>query len=84
MNRLAVADKVITFELFSARCWGSAAQGNPNSGVIMGDKFIRASDAGVTPGLVLVGTPVCGCSPPDPATFGPIWLIGLGLQKALG
>ena len=42
-------DKKITFEQLSAHCWAYTAEGDPNSGVIIGDKFIMVSDATATP-----------------------------------
>ena len=42
-------DKKITFEQLSAHCWAYTAEGDPNSGVIIGDKFILVSDATATP-----------------------------------
>jgi hypothetical protein len=44
-----LADKKITFEQLSAHCWAYTAEGDPNSGVIIGDKFIMVSDATATP-----------------------------------
>ena len=44
-------DKVITFEQLSAHCWAYTAEGDPNSGVIIGDKFIMVSDATATPAM---------------------------------
>jgi glyoxylase-like metal-dependent hydrolase (beta-lactamase superfamily II) len=44
-----LADKTITFEQLSAHCWAYTAEGDPNSGVIIGDKFIMVSDATATP-----------------------------------
>lgn len=46
-----LADKKITFEQLSAHCWAYTAEGDPNSGVIIGDKFIMVSDATATPAL---------------------------------
>ena len=37
-----LADKVIKFEQLSKHCWAYTAEGDPNSGVIIGDKFIMA------------------------------------------
>jgi len=45
-----LADKVIKFEQLSKHCWAYTAEGDPNSGVIIGDKFIMVSDATATPG----------------------------------
>jgi glyoxylase-like metal-dependent hydrolase (beta-lactamase superfamily II) len=42
-------DKKITFEQLSAHCWAYTAEGDPNSGVIIGDKYIMVSDATATP-----------------------------------
>ena len=44
-----LADQQITFEQLSAHCWAYTAEGDPNSGVIIGDKFILVSDARATP-----------------------------------
>jgi hypothetical protein len=44
-------DKKITFEQLSAHCWAYTAEGDPNSGVIIGDKFIMVSDATATPAM---------------------------------
>jgi len=44
-------DKKITFEQLSPHCWAYTAEGDPNSGVIMGDKFIMVSDATATPAM---------------------------------
>ena len=46
-----LADKQITFEQLSPHCWAYTAEGDPNSGVIIGDKFIMVSDATATPAL---------------------------------
>ena len=46
-----LADRKITFEQLSAHCWAYTAEGDPNSGVIMGDKFIMVSDATATPAM---------------------------------
>ena len=46
-----LTDKVITFEQLSAHCWAYTAEGDPNSGVIMGEKFIMVSDATATPAM---------------------------------
>ena len=44
-------DKKITFEQLSPHCWAYTAEGDPNSGVIIGDKYILVSDATATPDL---------------------------------
>ena len=44
-------DKNITFEQLSAHCWAYTAEGDPNSGVIIGDEFILVSDATATPAM---------------------------------
>ncbi len=44
-------DKKITFEQLSAHCWAYTAEGDPNSGVIMGDDYVMVSDATATPDL---------------------------------
>ena len=46
-----LADKNITFEQLSQHCWAYTAEGDPNSGVIIGDKFIMVSDATATPAM---------------------------------
>lgn len=46
-----LVDKTITFEQLSAHCWAYTAEGDPNSGVIIGDKFIMVSDATATPAM---------------------------------
>ncbi|UUZ69479.1 MBL fold metallo-hydrolase [Polaromonas sp. P2-4] len=46
-----LTDKTITFEQLSAHCWAYTAEGDPNSGVIIGDKFIMVSDATATPAM---------------------------------
>ena len=44
-------DKKITFEQLSAHCWAYTAEGDPNSGVIIGDQYIMVSDATATPAM---------------------------------
>ncbi len=44
-------DKKITFEQLSAHCWAYTAEGDPNSGVIIGDSCILVSDATATPAM---------------------------------
>ena len=44
-------DKKTTFEQLSPHCWAYTAEGDPNSGVIIGDKFIMVSDATATPAM---------------------------------
>jgi glyoxylase-like metal-dependent hydrolase (beta-lactamase superfamily II) len=46
-----LAQKKITFEQLSAHCWAYTAEGDPNSGVIIGDNAILVSDATATPAL---------------------------------
>ena len=46
-----LSDKTITFEQLSAHCWADTAEGDPNSGVVIGDKFILVSDATATPAM---------------------------------
>ena len=46
-----LADKKITFTQLSQHCWAYTAEGDPNSGVIIGDRFIMVSDATATPAL---------------------------------
>jgi glyoxylase-like metal-dependent hydrolase (beta-lactamase superfamily II) len=44
-------DKKITFEQLSTHCWAYTAEGDPNSGVIIGDQYIMVSDATATPAM---------------------------------
>jgi glyoxylase-like metal-dependent hydrolase (beta-lactamase superfamily II) len=44
-------DKKTTFEQLSKHCWAYTAEGDPNSGVIIGDQFIMVSDATATPAM---------------------------------
>jgi glyoxylase-like metal-dependent hydrolase (beta-lactamase superfamily II) len=44
-------DKKTTFEQLSPHCWAYTAEGDPNSGVIIGDQFIMVSDATATPAM---------------------------------
>ncbi len=44
-------DKKITFEQLSAHCWAYTAEGDPNSGVVVGDTCVLVSDATATPAL---------------------------------
>ncbi len=44
-------DKQITFEQLSPHCWAYTAEGDPNSGVIIGGKYIMVSDATATPAM---------------------------------
>ena len=46
-----LSDKTITFEQLSGHCWAYTAEGDPNSGVVIGDKFILVSDATATPAM---------------------------------
>ncbi len=46
-----LTDKKVTFEQLSQHCWAYTAEGDPNSGVIIGDKFIMVSDATATPAM---------------------------------
>jgi glyoxylase-like metal-dependent hydrolase (beta-lactamase superfamily II) len=46
-----LAQKKITFEPLSAHCWAYTAEGDPNSGVIIGEDAILVSDATATPAL---------------------------------
>ena len=46
-----LADKKITFEQLSQHCWAYTAEGDPNSGVIIGDKFVLVSDTTATPDM---------------------------------
>ena len=44
-----LTDKKTTFEQLSQHCWAYTTEGDPNSGVIIGDRFIMVSDATATP-----------------------------------
>ena len=44
-----LTDKHISFTQLSPHCWAYTAEGDPNSGVIIGDKYILVSDATATP-----------------------------------
>src|SRR3569832_2249371 len=44
-------DKKITFEQLSRHCWAYTAEGDPNSGVVIADRFIMVSDATATPAM---------------------------------
>ena len=46
-----LADKKITFEQLSRHCWAYTAEGDPNSGVIVGERFVMVSDATATPAM---------------------------------
>ena len=46
-----LTDKQITFQQLSPHCWAYTAEGDPNSGVIIGDKFIMVSDCTATPAM---------------------------------
>jgi glyoxylase-like metal-dependent hydrolase (beta-lactamase superfamily II) len=46
-----LADKKTTFERLSEHCWAYTTEGDPNSGVIIGDRFILVSDATATPAM---------------------------------
>ena len=46
-----LSDKKITFEQLSKHCWAYTAEGDPNSGVIIGERFIMVSDATATPAM---------------------------------
>jgi glyoxylase-like metal-dependent hydrolase (beta-lactamase superfamily II) len=46
-----LADKKITFEQLSPHCWAYTAEGDPNSGVIIGDKYVMVSDCTATPSM---------------------------------
>jgi glyoxylase-like metal-dependent hydrolase (beta-lactamase superfamily II) len=43
--------KKITFEQLSKHCWAYTAEGDPNSGVIIGEDCIMVSDATATPAM---------------------------------
>lgn len=44
-------DKKISFEQLSAHCWAYTAEGDPNSGVIIGERYILVSDTTATPAM---------------------------------
>ncbi len=44
-----LSDKKISFTQLSQHCWAYTAEGDPNSGVIIGDKYILVSDTTATP-----------------------------------
>jgi glyoxylase-like metal-dependent hydrolase (beta-lactamase superfamily II) len=46
-----LTDKKTTFERLSEHCWAYTTEGDPNSGVIIGDRFILVSDATATPAM---------------------------------
>ena len=46
-----LSDKTITFEQLSAHCWAYTAEGDPNSGVIIGEKYIMVADTTATPAM---------------------------------
>ena len=44
-------EKTITFEQLSAHCWAYTAEGDPNSGVIIGENAIMVCDTTATPAM---------------------------------
>ena len=40
-----LTEKKTSFEQLSKHCWAYTTEGDPNSGVIIGDRFIMVSDA---------------------------------------
>ncbi|MCZ8252525.1 MAG: MBL fold metallo-hydrolase [Hylemonella sp.] len=46
-----LTDKKTTFERLSEHCWAYTTEGDPNSGVIIGDRYILVSDATATPAM---------------------------------
>ncbi|MEK9802602.1 MAG: MBL fold metallo-hydrolase [Curvibacter sp.] len=46
-----LSDKKTTFERLSKHCWAYTTEGDPNSGVIIGERFILVSDATATPAM---------------------------------
>lgn len=46
-----LTDKKTTFEQLSEHCWAYTTEGDPNSGVIIGERFIMVSDATATPAM---------------------------------
>src|SRR3569832_2424084 len=47
-----LADKKITFEQLSNHCWAYTTEGDPNSGVIIGDLFFLVCVVSVSPAMV--------------------------------
>jgi glyoxylase-like metal-dependent hydrolase (beta-lactamase superfamily II) len=46
-----LSDKKITFEQLSAHCWAYTAEGDPNSGIVIGKRAILVCDATATPAM---------------------------------
>ena len=46
-----LSEKTITFSQLSPHCWAYTAEGDPNSGVIVGDKFCMVCDTTATPAM---------------------------------
>ncbi len=46
-----LTEKKTTFERLSKHCWAYTTEGDPNSGVIIGERFILVSDATATPAM---------------------------------
>ena len=46
-----LTEKKVTFEQLSQHCWAYTAEGDPNSGVIIGDRYILVSDTTATPAM---------------------------------
>ena len=46
-----LTEKKTTFEQLSPHCWAYTTEGDPNSGVIIGERFILVSDATATPAM---------------------------------
>ena len=44
-----LSDRKISFTRLSEHCWAYTAEGDPNSGVIIGEKYILVSDSTATP-----------------------------------
>ena len=44
-----LADKKITFQQLSQHCWAYTAEGDPNTGIIIGDDAVLVADAQATP-----------------------------------
>lgn len=46
-----MADRKISFERLSAHCWAYTAEGDPNSGVVIGERSILVADTTATPAM---------------------------------
>ena len=50
-SKADLSDKKISFEQLSKHCWAYTAEGDPNSGVIIGERFIMVADTTATPAM---------------------------------